>query len=139
MMRRALVAALLIAGCTVAAGAETAVALIARADKAWSDSQFEQAQRAFEAAAAAEPRSAATLLRLAGFQLSRQQLDAGIVTYQRVIGLDARNIRAWLGLGLAYVHTGKSGAARAAFDEVLRIEPQRKDELGPLLAKLDKS
>lgn len=139
MMARALLAALLIAGSTVAAGAESATALIARADQAWSDSQFDQAQRAFEAAAAAEPRSTATLLRLAGFQLSRQQLDASAVTYQRVLGLDARNTRAWLGLGLAYVHAGKAGLARAAFDEVLRIEPQRKDELGPLLAKLDKS
>jgi len=129
--------AVLGAGCVIAAHAESAAGLVAKGDKHWAESRFEPAQQSFEAAVAAEPRSAETLLRLAGFQLSRQQLEAGIASYKRVIGLDGKNARAWMGLGIAYLHTGRRELAKAAFDEAVRIDPRKQEKLGPLIAKLD--
>lgn len=137
MRGRQALAVFLVAGCVFAARAETASGLLAKGDTYWAANQFDLAQQSFEAAAAAEPRSAATLLRLAGFQLSRQQLSASVGTYKRVISLDAKNARAWMGMGIAYLHVGNRELARASFSEAVRIEPKRQDKLGPLIAKLD--
>lgn len=92
---------------------------------------------AFEAAAKVEPVSSDVLLRLAGFQLSRQQIDKSVASYQKVIGIEPKNSKAWIGLALAYVHIGDTGPARAALEEAIRVDPSRKESLKPLLARLD--
>ena len=60
---------------------------------------------------------------------------ACIPAYQNVIGLDASNVRAWLGLGFAYLHTGKNSLSMAAFQEAIRLDPSKKAALQPMLAK----
>ncbi|MBA3056903.1 MAG: tetratricopeptide repeat protein [Gammaproteobacteria bacterium] len=75
-------------------------------------------------------------MKLAGLQLSRQQLSACIDTYQGAIGLDANNAHAWLGLGFAYLHNGQDALAMAAFNQAVRADPSTQEKLTPLLAKL---
>jgi tetratricopeptide (TPR) repeat protein len=136
MMAR-LLAALLLAGCGFAAQAGAAAdSLLAQADKHWAEGRLEPAQKAFEAAVAAEPAATEPRLRLAGFQLSRQQMAAAIANYQRVLGADPKNAKAWMGIGLAYLHTGKQELALAAFDEAIRYEPRYAEKVKPLIAKL---
>ena len=96
-----------------------------------------QAQQAFEAAVKAEPASVPARLRLAGFQLSQQQMEACIANYKQVIGQEPKNSKAWIGLGMAFLHISQPENARAAFDEAIRADPSRKEQLALLLAKLD--
>ncbi len=131
-----LLAALLLAGYGFAAHAGAAADLLAQADKHWAEGKLEPAQKAFEAAVAAEPAATEPRLRLAGFQLSRQQMAAAIANYQRVLGTEPKNAKAWMGMGLAYLHTGKQDLALAAFDEATRIEPRYREKIAPLVAKL---
>lgn len=110
--------------------------LIALGDQQWAAGQLELAQKTFEHAVKAEPRSVNAHMKLAGLQLSRQEFKACIETYQRAIGLDANNARAWLGLGFAYLHTGQNDLSLAALDEAIRIDPGNQEKLAPVLAKL---
>jgi len=110
--------------------------LIAQGDQQWAAGQLELAQKTFEHAVKAEPRSVDARMKLAGLQLSRQEFKACIETYQRAIGLDANNARAWLGLGFAYLHTGQNDLSLAALDEAIRIDPGNREKLASVLAKL---
>ncbi len=136
MRARAWLAVLLVVGGVTAAQAGPATDLIVDADRYWAAGQMDRAQQAFEAAVTAEPDSSLALLRLAGFQLSRHQLDACIAGYQRAIGLDPNNARAWMGLGLAYLHTERRELARSSFEEAVRVDPKQQESLAPLLAQL---
>jgi Tfp pilus assembly protein PilF len=134
-LRRSLVACLLAACCGFAV-AGTASPLLSQADQYWSEGKTEQAQQAFEAAVAAEPGSPRVRLRLAGFQLANQQTSASIASYKQAISGEAGNSTAWIGLGLAYLHSSQPELARAAFEEAVRIDPARKERIDPLIAKL---
>ena len=41
-------------------------------------------------------------------------------------------------MGIAYLHSGKTSLARAAFNEASQIDPARAAEIQPLLEELDK-
>ena len=113
------------------------VDLIKQGDQQWAAGQLDAAQRTFEQAVQAEPRSVKAHMKLVGLQLSRQEFAGCIATYQRSIGLDANNAKAWLGLGFAYLHTGQNALSLAAFNEAIRIEPGHKVKLESILVKLD--
>ena len=132
---RALLAAALL--CSFAAAAGSASPLVDEADRLWAEGKLPQAQARFEAAVAAQPNAAAVRLRLAGFQLAQQQTSASIANYQQVISQDGTNSKAWIGLGLAYMHSGRRELARAAFAEAIRVDPSREEKIAPLIAKLD--
>jgi len=129
--------ALFVAGGVFAAVGEPAAGLISKADGYWADGRLDQAQKAFEAAATTEPNSSLVQLRLAGFQLANRQVTASIANYQKVIGLDPKNAKAWLGLGLAYLHIGKRELAKASIDKAADLDPQQKKQLAPLLSSLE--
>ncbi len=76
-------------------------------------------------------------MRLAGLLLSRNNYSASTKEYQRLIGLDPKNAKAWIGLGIAYLHSGDKSMTRAAWEEAMRLEPARQQQLAPLLARLD--
>ncbi|MDD5029832.1 MAG: tetratricopeptide repeat protein [Rhodoferax sp.] len=101
-----------------------------------ADSERDQAQATFARAVSAEPTSLQVHMKLAGLQLSRQDFKASIPTYQAAIGLDANHDKAWLGIAFAYLHTGQDALAAAAFDAAIRINPANRDQLAPVLDKL---
>lgn len=119
------------------AQADTASPLLAQAFQQWSAGHLDQAQRSYEQAIKADPRSVEAHMKLAGLYITRKDYAAGTTQYQRVIGLDPKNAKAWMGLGIAYLHSGDKSMTRAAWEEALRLEPARKQQLAPLLAKLD--
>lgn len=110
--------------------------LLALGDQQWAAGKLDLAQSAFEQAVKSAPRSVKAHMKLAGLQLSRQDFKACIETYQRTIGLDASNAKAWLGLGFAYLHTGQDSLSSAAFDEAVRIDPSNKAKLASIQARL---
>jgi len=133
-----LLALVLMVGSASQALAGSAAALVAQGDQQWKAGQLVEAQDSFKAALAVESRSLEIHLKLAGLQLSNNDFAASITTYQNAISLDANNVRAWLGLGFSYLHTGKDSLAMAAFQEALRLDPDKKLALQPVLNKLQR-
>ncbi|MEI7429138.1 MAG: tetratricopeptide repeat protein [Betaproteobacteria bacterium] len=136
-MGNAMLTGLLAVFFSFAAQAGSAKVQLEQADKYWADGKFEQAQKAFETAVAEEPDLAPVRLRLAGFQLARQQTGAAISNYQKVVSQEPRNSTAWIGMGLAYLHSSRPELARAAFTEAVRVDPSRQEKIAPLIARLE--
>lgn len=132
---KVLLAALLVGSAGLAA-AGAAASWVAQGDQQWRAGQLAEAQKSFQAALEVEPRSVDIYLKLAGLQLSTNDFAACIPLYQKAIGLDAANVRAWLGLGFSYLHTGKDSLSLAAFQEAIRLDPSKRSALQPLLEKL---
>jgi Flp pilus assembly protein TadD len=107
----------------IATGAVGDATLISQGDQQWAAGHVEDARKSFEQAVAANPRSIDAHMKLAGLQLSSGDNAAAIQTYQRVIGLDGNNSKAWIGLGMAYLHSGQRELSRAAFGEAVRADP----------------
>lgn len=116
--------------------ADTASSLIAKGGQQWEAGNLGDAQKDFERAVKADPRSISAHMKLGGLQLSRNNFNDSIQAYQRVIGIDPKNVLAWIGLGISYLHTGRNELSRAAFEEVVRIDPGRKEQLASVMAKL---
>lgn len=119
-----------------AAGAATATA-IEQGNRLWEENKLEEAQKRFEEAVKADPKSIDALMKLAGIQMTRLNYSAANLTYRDVLTIDPKNARAWMGMGMCYLHSGSREMARAAFEEALRAEPSRKEQLEPVLAELD--
>lgn len=137
LAKHLLLAGAIALACSQPVLAETVGQTLEQADRYWVEGKLVQAQQAFEAAVKAEPASVPARLRLAGFQLSQQQMEACIANYKQVIGQEPKNSKAWIGLGMAFLHISQPENARAAFDEAIRADPSRKEQLALLLAKLD--
>jgi len=110
-------------------------ALLAQGGKQWEAGKLEDARKSFELAVAGDPRSVDAHMKLGGLLLSTNNLAPAIQTYQKAISLDARNAKAWIGLGMAYLHSGQRELSRAAFDEAIRVDPSRKTQLARLAEK----
>ncbi|MEO8134667.1 MAG: tetratricopeptide repeat protein [Betaproteobacteria bacterium] len=132
----ALIVAGMTAAATPAASPPQLATAISTGDQFWAAGNLDGAEQAFADAFRANPTSVEAGMKLAGIRLSRQEYADAIETYQRVIGIGAPNAKAWIGMGLALLHTGKPELARAAFEEAVRIEPARKNELDLLIAKI---
>ena len=44
--------------------------------------------------------------------------------------------RAFIGMGLSYIHLNRTALAQAALEEALRIDPSKEEQVRPLLEKL---
>jgi Tfp pilus assembly protein PilF len=117
--------------------ADNSSALLAQGYQQWSQGHLDQAQHSYELAIKADPRSVEAHMKLAGLDITRKDYSASTKQYQRAISLDPKNPKAWIGLGIAYLHSGDKSLTRAAWEEALRLDPARKEQLAPLLAKLD--
>jgi Flp pilus assembly protein TadD len=134
----ALTFAALLAWFGCAAYADSAASWITQGDQQWSQGHLDQALKLYAQAVKVDAGSTEAHMRLAGLHLARQDFGAGIQEFKRAIALDPKNARAWVGLGIASLHGGNNNLARAALNEAIRLEPARKAQLDPILAKLDK-
>jgi tetratricopeptide (TPR) repeat protein len=119
--------------------ARTAGEYIEQADLAWSRDDLEGAEALFlEAVANATDGEPA--LRLGGFYLGQNRLAEAVERFQQAIsaGLSAEPMRAraFVGMGVAYLHLGQSALARAALEEAVRIDPSREEQVRLLLDRL---
>ena len=110
-------------------------ALLAQGNKLWKEGKVEEARKSFEQAVSANPGSIDAHMKLGGLLLYDHNYTAAIGVYQQTISLDAKNAKAWIGLGVAYLHTGKRELSKAAFDEAVLADPSRKEQLAGLTEK----
>jgi Tfp pilus assembly protein PilF len=133
---------LLLTGCLslnlqAAQAAASATTAIEQGNRLWEEGKLEEAQKRFEEAVKAEPKSINALMKLAGIQVTRLTYSNAIATYRDVLAIDPKYAKAWMGMGMCYLHSGDREMARAAFDEALKAEPGRKAQIEPVLAQLD--
>jgi len=137
---------ILLAALSVSIGAQAAQAAdaataattaIQQGNRQWEAGKLEQAQKSFEDAIKADPKSIDARMKLAGIQVTRLSYSGAIMTYRDVLAIDPNNAKAWMGMGMCYMHTGAREMARASFEEALRAEPARKAQIDPILAQLD--
>ncbi|MDI1246765.1 MAG: tetratricopeptide repeat protein [Rhodoferax sp.] len=127
---------LLVFGSPAWAQVPASAPLLKQGDEQWAAGKLDLAEKTFEQAVSAQPRSVAARMKLGGLQLSRQNFKAATETYKEVISLDAKNGKAWLGLGFSYLHMDRNDLSLAAFNEAIRVEPSYKERLAPVMAKL---
>ena len=122
-----------------AATPNSAAQWVQKGDQLVKLGKLADAQKSYESALKVEPRAVETLMKVAAMQIAQNDFGAAIQTYKNVIGLDPSNAKAFIGLGIAYLHSGDKSLTRAALEEALRLEPQRKAQLAPVMAMLDES
>ena len=115
----------------------SATELIADGMRLLEQGKLEPARKALEAATKADPRSVEAYMKLGGVNIAQNNFSAAISIYKHAIGLDPSNAKAFIGLGIAYLHSGDKFLTRAALEEAIRLEPARKTLLAPIIAKLN--
>lgn len=86
--------------------------------------------------ATADPTSAEAFARLGGMQLLDQRYREAISSFQRAITLGDDGARPFVGLGMAYLHIGMLGPARAALVEA-RTRSASTADVDSLIAWID--
>lgn len=92
----------------------------------------------YRQAIAAMPDSAEAHAGLGGMLLVSAHYAEAIGQFQKAIGLQAENHRAFIGLSVAYLHRGQYGPARAALTEAQRLAPAKAQEIAPIIAWIDR-
>ena len=111
---------------------------LSHAQQLAAEGQVDEALAAYLALSASQPDSAMIHSRIGGMYLLKQDYAASITHFQRAIGLDAEgSSEAFIGLGIAYLHQGNYGPARAALGEARRLKPESTADLDALVSWLD--
>lgn len=116
--------------------ANSGAGLVKTGSQFLAQGKLAQARKVFLAAHKAHPRSENATLKLAGVDLALNDFSAAIPLYKAVIAANPNSAKAFIGLGIAYLHAGDKSMSRALFQEALRLEPGRRKDLEPLIAAL---
>jgi tetratricopeptide (TPR) repeat protein len=133
-------AASLIAAVAVSAAAAAADPLtdaVAEADALVAEGRLEEATGRLDDALARHPDSALLHLRLGGVELLRQRHAEAVGAFKAAVRAGSEGAGAFVGLGMAYLHMGRYGPARAALEEAARRDPARRADVERVLAWLD--
>lgn len=117
----------------------SAAELMKQGDAHWEANQPEQAMESYLAAEKADPTSVELLMKKAGLQMTTLHYSDAVASYQKAIGLDPKNAKAFIGMGVCYLHSGATTLAKAAFEEAIKIEPERHAQLKPAMDKIEES
>lgn len=115
----------------------SAAELMQQGDAQWEANQLDQAMESFVAAEQADPNSIEPLMKKAGLQMATLHYSDAVETYQKALGLNPKNAKAFIGMGICYLHNGATTLAKAAFEEAIKVEPERRAQLEPALANID--
>jgi len=119
-------------------GGEEAPNALQRGEALLSQGKLPEALETLQEAVAAEPTSSRAFLRLGGAQLMSQDYAGSINSFQSAISLDGNNAEAFVGMGMAYIHSGRLGPARAALEEAKRIDPAKQAKIDEVIAWIDR-
>ena len=76
-------------------------------------------------------------MKLAGLYIARQEYRVGVETFQKAIGIQPDNANAFIGMAIGYLHMGDTGLAYAALEEAVRIDPDSRERVAPLMAHIE--
>ena len=131
-------AAVVSAAFSFSALAGDAAALVKKGEEQLSAGEIDQAVATLQQAVVADPGSSLAYPRLGGAQVLKQDYSAGLESFKQAIALDASNANAFVGMSVAYLHSGRYSLARAALEEAKRIDPSKQEEADKLIAWIDR-
>ena len=111
--------------------------MFSRADELAAKGEFDAAITAVQEVVDKHPDSSLAHQRLGGMLLLKGDNRQAIDSFRTAIGLDERNGRAFIGMGMAYIHMGSYTLARASFDEALSRQPELAGEINKVKDWLD--
>ena len=114
-----------------------AAELIRQGESEMQSGQIAAAIETLERAVAENPESSLAYTRLGGAQILGQDYGAGIESFKQAIGLDGNNADAFVGMAVAYLHTGRYTLARAALVEAKRVDASKQEKVDELIAWID--
>ena len=119
--------------------ADSAVATgLEEADQFARAGRVDSALAVYRALSDSQPDSAVVHARMGGMLLLKQDYAEAIRSFQIAVGLDPdKGAEALVGLGIAYLHLGQYGPARAALMEARRVKPESAADLDQVVAWLD--
>ncbi len=131
---------LLIAVLTMALGWAnlSAAATLSDGEKLAAEGNVQEALSVYEGLAAQHPDSAETFSHLGGMQLISQQYAAAVKSFQRAITLGDEGTGTFVGMGMAYLHMGQHGPARAAFVEAKQRGVSNPEDIDRVIQWIDK-
>jgi Flp pilus assembly protein TadD len=92
---------------------------------------------AYRVVVQARPDWAEGYARLGGMQLVNQQYRDAVRSFQKAISLGDQGTQPFIGMGMAYLHMGEYGLARAAFGEAKARGAGHPEDIDRLLEWLD--
>ena len=115
-----------------------AKALIAAGEAQLAEGKADEAVATLERAVAADPGSSLAHTRLGGARLMHQEYSAAIKDFRNALAADPNNADAFVGMAIAYLHSGDQALARAALEEARRLAPAKGPEIDRVLGYLDR-
>lgn len=95
------------------------------------------ATQVYQAVTEAQPESSEAFARLGGMQLLGQQYAEAVKSFQHAISLGDDGARSFIGMGMAYLHMGAYGPARAAFTEARARGSEHSADVEDIITWLD--
>jgi len=123
-----IVVALLLGQSTVQAASNPELAVvIEQGDNALAAGQLDTALASFQKAAEIKPDTEQVQHKLASVYLLKGEYANSIQYFHKTLGFNAKNSKAFIGLSLAYLHTGQYALAKAALDEAKLYSDKTED------------
>jgi len=122
---------------TTSVAAPTAQEAIEAGNAQWTAGDLDAALASYQQAAASDESSVDARLKLAGLRMARQEYRAAVDAFQEAAGIDPSDAKPFIGMGIAYLHLGQDSLAHAALTEAIRLEPDRRDQIQPLLTRIE--
>ena len=96
-------------------------------DKELAEGKLDEALLAFQKAAAIKSDTELIQQKLANVYLLKGEYANSIKYFHKALGFNAKNSKAFIGLGLAYLHTGQYSLANAALEEARQYSEKKQD------------
>jgi len=111
--------------------------ILATADEKIAAGDFDTAKKILDSAIESSPQSSKLHQKIAAVHMIQREYSLSIPHFQKAIGLDSKNGGAFIGLGFAYLHSGRYGPARAALLEAQSLTPHRATEIQQIISWID--
>lgn len=120
------------------AAADDPTALIQEGEASLKAGEIDSGLALFRQAVQTDPGSSLAHTRLGGALLLKQENAEAIETFRKAIMLNGDNADAFVGMAIAYLHSGDYALARASLEEAKRIDPAKAPKVDELIAHIDR-
>jgi Tfp pilus assembly protein PilF len=131
------IAALLLATFAGPGWSGDATALIAEGEANLKAGEIDAGLNRFRQAVEQDPSSSLAQTRVGGALLLKQEYQPAIEAFRSAIMLDGANADAFIGMAMAYLHSGDYALARASLEEAKRIDPAKQEKVDEVIAYID--
>ena len=107
--------------------------LLSQGEQRLSGGHLDAALDYFQQAATIKPDTETIQQKLAGVYLLRGDYSNSIKHFQNALGFNPQNYRAFIGMAMAYIHTGHYALAEAALNEAKNLNSNNEKDIETLI------